>query len=252
MYNRSIDFWLAAFFLSKFGELNNDGITNPPLELIAARWNEAYRMFYEKLSDGRTISSFEHSLKNARDAYDSHIQSSNRRGWRDTNRKPNLLNKLAKNVYDKYSLYDRIIIWKEVSLFVSKEVKEYQVVFDDLISIEDSENDKEIVSKTEGGKKIVISHRYERSPSLRGAALKIHGYDCAVCGFNFGKVYGIWGKGFCEVHHVRLLSSLGGEDLTDPSTDLIAVCANCHRMLHRKKRITLTIDELKAKLVNIS
>src|SRR5258705_3799916 len=112
--------------------------------------------------------------------------------------------------------------------YIDKGIIENQLVFDDLISIEDSENDKSFISKTEGGKKVIISYRYERNPSLRGAAFRIHGHDCAVCGFNFSKTYGIWGKGFCEVHHVRTFSSLGETKVeTNPVTDLAVVCANC-------------------------
>ncbi|GHT42114.1 hypothetical protein FACS189437_09810 [Bacteroidia bacterium] len=32
------------------------------------------------------------------------------------------------------------------------------------------------------------------------------------------------------------------------SAILIVVCANCHRMIHRKKGITLTLEELKQKI----
>jgi 5-methylcytosine-specific restriction enzyme A len=250
MHKRSKEFWLAAFFLSKFGEINNNGQTKPPYELQTNKWNEAYRMFYEKLNEGRTISSFEHSLKNARDAYDSHIKSSNRIGWRDESRNPNLLNKSAKTIFDTYSEVKRITIWEKLVPYNDKSIIANQLVFDDLISIEDSENNKSLISKTEGGKKVIISYRYERNPSLRGTAFQIHGYDCAVCGFNFFKTYGIWGKEFCEVHHVKPLSSLGDvKGDTNPKTDLVVVCANCHRMLHRKKGVTLTIEELKSKLI---
>ena len=40
----------------------------------------------------------------------------------------------------------------------------------------------------------------------------------------------------------------GNKRETDPKTDLAILCANCHRMVHRKKSTTLTIDELKSKL----
>lgn len=31
----------------------------------------------------------------------------------------------------------------------------------------------------------------------------------------------------------------------DPAKDLVPVCANCHRMLHRKRDKVLSIEELK-------
>jgi 5-methylcytosine-specific restriction enzyme A len=54
---------------------------------------------------------------------------------------------------------------------------------------------------------------------------------------------------FAEVHHIKPLSELKGiKHETDPKTDLAILCANCHRMIHRKKNITLTLNELKIKM----
>jgi 5-methylcytosine-specific restriction enzyme A len=55
------------------------------------------------------------------------------------------------------------------------------------------------------------------------------------------------GKGYIEVHHMIPISEKGKRS-TDPKTDLTVVCANCHRMIHRKKKITLTLSELKSKM----
>ena len=248
MIQRSKEFWLAAFFLSKYGTSTGKK-DKPPIELETQKWNEAYRMFYESLGQGRTIEAFEHSLKNARDAYDSHFENSTRIGWRDKERKPANFNKVAKGIFEKYSTKDRRTIWNDLKSNANKNIAKYESVIEDLISIQLSENDTEIISKTEGGKKVVVSYRYERNPSLRNDAFKIHGYDCAVCGFNFLKMYGTWGKGFGEVHHVEPLSIKGEvKKQTNPKTDLIIVCANCHRMIHRKKGITLTVGELKLKI----
>jgi 5-methylcytosine-specific restriction protein A len=38
---------------------------------------------------------------------------------------------------------------------------------------------------------------------------------------------------------------------TDPKTDLTVVCANYHRMIHKKKGITLTVEELREKLKKV-
>jgi len=107
----------------------------------------------------------------------------------------------------------------------------------------------ETESKTEGGKKVVISVKSERDSSLRKSAIKIHGLNCMVCNFNFNKRYGDWGEGFIEVHHVRPLGAIKTKTVrTNPKTDLAVVCANCQRMIHKKSGITLTIDELKKKI----
>jgi predicted restriction endonuclease len=246
MIDRSKEIWLVAFFLSKYDDKVNHK-TTPPNELGVVQWNEAYNLFYESLNDGRTIGEFEHSLKNARDAFDSHIKNSQRVGWRDKSGLPNALNKIPKAILEKYDQLSRSEVWEEVKFFSGRKIS--KKVFVDLEAIQDSESDKDKVSQTEGGRKVVISFRYERKPSLRDEAFKAHGYDCAVCTFNFEKVYGEWGKQFIEVHHLEPLASNGGRSkIVNAETDLIVLCSNCHSMVHRQKGITLTVDELRAKM----
>ena len=99
-------------------------------------------------------------------------------------------------------------------------------------------------ARTEGGGKIFVSVRRERDPRLRAAALSLHGFDCMACGFNFGKFYGDIGEEFIEVHHVVPLSESGRTE-TNPETDLLVLCSNCHRIIHRRQGICLSLDELK-------
>lgn len=82
-------------------------------------------------------------------------------------------------------------------------------------------------------RKIVALHlRRERSIHLATLRKEKDNYECQVCGFEFAKKYGVMGQRFAEVHHIIPLSKLSGVTLTE-LTDLITVCANCHRMLHR-------------------
>ena len=67
--------------------------------------------------------------------------------------------------------------------------------------------------------------------------------DCEVCGFNFQEKYGDLGEGFIECHHVTPISQLK-PDTVVTWNDLILVCSNCHRMIHRKTNLT-TIEELR-------
>ncbi|MCM3790338.1 HNH endonuclease [Domibacillus indicus] len=103
---------------------------------------------------------------------------------------------------------------------------------------------EENLHRFEGKVKHYFGKRYERDPINRKHAIEIHGLSCKVCGFNFEKVYGERGKDFIEVHHVKALSSLVEEMLIDPRKDLVPICANCHRMIHRRKDDVLTIEEL--------
>jgi len=101
----------------------------------------------------------------------------------------------------------------------------------------------------EGGLKYYHAKRYERNAKNRALAIKKHGVSCVACGFNFEKAYGDHGKDFIEVHHIQALSTLDKAIMINPEVDLIPLCANCHRMIHRKKDQTLSLLEL-IKLVN--
>lgn len=67
---------------------------------------------------------------------------------------------------------------------------------------------------------------------------------CEACGFDFKKTYGDIGDGFAECHHVKPVSELRSGDVTKLD-DLIMLCSNCHRMIHRT-RPWRTVSELKA------
>lgn len=101
-------------------------------------------------------------------------------------------------------------------------------------------------SRVEGAITYHYGKKYERDAINRGRAIAIHGLSCKVCGFNFEKMYGERGKDFIEVHHINPLSHLKGKEVfINPETDLVPVCSNCHRMIHRRHDNVLTIDELK-------
>lgn len=87
----------------------------------------------------------------------------------------------------------------------------------------------------------------ERDPGLRAAAAAIHGLDCKACGLNFGKVYDGAGEGYIEVHHVIPVAEAGRRK-TDPEADLTVLCANWHRITHRRRGVCLSLKELKAYL----
>lgn len=98
----------------------------------------------------------------------------------------------------------------------------------------------------EGIKKSYYVNKYERDPKNRKKAIEIHGLNCYVCGFNFEEVYGEHGRDFIEIHHIKPLSSLKEAVAINPKTDLVPLCANCHRMIHRRKNEVLTVEQLKA------
>lgn len=101
----------------------------------------------------------------------------------------------------------------------------------------------------EGNVKYYYGKRYERVSKNRRLAIKKHGAKCYACGFSFEEVYGERGKDFIEVHHIKPLSTLEEAVEINPETDLVPLCANCHRMVHRRKDEVLSIEELKEIIV---
>jgi 5-methylcytosine-specific restriction endonuclease McrA len=90
----------------------------------------------------------------------------------------------------------------------------------------------------------VVEHlRRERSQKLARLARARDGYRCKVCNVEFGKLYGKLGAGFAEVHHRIALASPKAPKVTRLK-DLVTVCANCHRMLHRMKGTSTDVQRL--------
>jgi hypothetical protein len=80
---------------------------------------------------------------------------------------------------------------------------------------------------------IVRQHLVRERPSILATEAKIRdGYMCRICGFNFGVFYGQLGSCFAEAHHIVPLASPKAKGSTT-ANDLLTVCSNCHRMLHR-------------------
>jgi 5-methylcytosine-specific restriction protein A len=99
----------------------------------------------------------------------------------------------------------------------------------------------------EGARHIVTINAYERNPKARAACIAHHGHTCAVCGFDFARVYGVIGEGFIHVHHIVGIGKIGKEYKVDPITDLIPVCPNCHAIIHRTDP-ALTVEQLRKNL----
>jgi len=100
-------------------------------------------------------------------------------------------------------------------------------------------------SSFEGTKKSIIVNVYERDPSARRVCINHWGAKCTVCGFNFELAYGEIGKGFIHVHHLVPLASIGKRYKIDPIKELRPICPNCHSMIHRERKKTLTIEALR-------
>jgi 5-methylcytosine-specific restriction enzyme A len=135
----------------------------------------------------------------------------------------------------------------EYEVFIASEIdsKQLQKYIKDI----ESEVSEEDYYYQDGAIRYYYGKRYERNPINRQKAIEIHGTICMACGFNFEDVYGEHGKDFIEVHHVKQLSTVKEEMDINPKEDLVTLCSNCHRMVHRNRDQVLSIEELRAILL---
>ena len=87
-------------------------------------------------------------------------------------------------------------------------------------------------SYVEGAVRTILVNAYERDPRARQACIAAHGATCGICGFDFGKVYGVDLAGLIHVHHLRPIASVGTAHAVDPVKDMLPVCPNCHVVIH--------------------
>jgi predicted HNH restriction endonuclease len=93
---------------------------------------------------------------------------------------------------------------------------------------------------------------FKRSSKLRNYAVEYFSKDgyieCDCCSFDFEKFYGKHGKGFIEIHHTKPIFQFQDEEfeqtLENALQNLIPVCSNCHRMIHRNKSNNLGVSDL--------
>ena len=109
--------------------------------------------------------------------------------------------------------------------------------------VPDDDNDDKIMPM-EGLVSLSIVKRRERNPRNRLLCLRLHGPQCGVCGDDPTKTYGEAGA-ILEVHHIQPLALLDEAMAYDPARDLILLCPNCHRAIHRRRPIPYSPGELK-------
>lgn len=106
----------------------------------------------------------------------------------------------------------------------------------------------EIVS--EGELKTVVTKAYERSYKLRNVAIEHFSHDgiiaCDCCGFEFKSFYGEeYGSSCIEIHHLKPIFQYNSvsvvKTIDEALENLLHVCPNCHRVIHKNK---ITVEML--------
>ena len=90
-------------------------------------------------------------------------------------------------------------------------------------------------------------HFWTRNPMLARRAKEHYGMACQACGFNFASAYGTPGEGYIECHHLNPVSERPerewGGSVRTALTEVMVLCANCHRVVHRT-RPALSVEAL--------
>lgn len=135
----------------------------------------------------------------------------------------------------------------------------YDVLKTNFQNIEKTSKSKKIevfdenVNISEGIKKISENSIYYRSRELRNYAIeyfKKNGeLDCTCCSFNYKDFYGKdLGKDYIELHHIKPVFMYENDDviktIKNAVSNLMPVCSNCHRMIHRNWTKPLEIQVL--------
>lgn len=105
----------------------------------------------------------------------------------------------------------------------------------------------------EGSEKFIRQKTYERSKKLRDIAITHYMKDgkilCDICCFDFGAFYGELGQGYIEIHHIKPIFMFDDEDsektIEEALQNVIPVCSNCHRIIHRNRISPVSIEEMK-------
>ena len=102
----------------------------------------------------------------------------------------------------------------------------------------------------ENRKRVATHLIRERRSHLATLRKQKDNYKCGICDFTFSTKYGPLGNNFAEAHHTIPLSSNDKIRFTKIE-DLITVCSNCHRMLHKMPGKADDINKLKSLVLKL-
>ena len=74
---------------------------------------------------------------------------------------------------------------------------------------------------------------------------------CEACGISFKEIYGDIGERFIEAHHVFPLAELT-EQTETRIEDMILLCSNCHKMIHKYRPWLTKIEDVRTLLFSES
>ena len=83
---------------------------------------------------------------------------------------------------------------------------------------------------------------YESSMKNRTHAIEVHGTTCIASDFDFNTFYGESLAGsFIDIHNRQFVATLDGRQ-ENVETDLVPLCASCHRMVHSNRGTIMPVE----------
>lgn len=140
-------------------------------------------------------------------------------------------------------------------IYLAKSTETLSQLIDQALGIESAEGAQlqkgEHQEYTESRRTARERYFFARNPTLARIAKERAKYRCETCGFHFSERYGEIGREFLEAHHLDALADRPelewSNDVRTSLDRVVAVCSNCHRMLHRR-RPAYTPEQLRALL----
>ncbi|HKN75276.1 MAG TPA: HNH endonuclease [Candidatus Acidoferrum sp.] len=175
------------------------------------------------------------------------------RAYQKTKRKKSI-EKYAGNLIDWFSQRWTVGDQKWTLLFIKFERSEkkidgcwaYRPVDATAIVVFPDEVEEGCEKLPEGAVHESLVNAYERNPLARQKCIEKYGAKCFVCGFSFGTTYGRLVDGLIHVHHLVPLSDVRKKYKVDPVADLRPVCPNCHAVIHHRRGLPYSIEEVQS------
>lgn len=226
------------YYLAHPGDAHDD--THPGVIALSAEINTLAQLLGHSDSETlRNVNGVSMKLQNFR-AHDPQYTAQGKVGLSRGNR-------LEKVLWDRFASDQKAL--SSLARTIRERTKSPDL---ELLNALKSDDEPEI-AEAEEGRLITRLHRTrERDRSIvkrkKDSFKKRHGrLFCEACRFDFAAKYGERGEGFIECHHTKPISSLSA-GATTKSSDLVLLCANCHRMIHARAP-WLTIEDLQILLI---
>lgn len=68
---------------------------------------------------------------------------------------------------------------------------------------------------------------------------------CEACDFDFQETYG---EDYIEAHHILPLGEIKEGQIETKIKDIVLLCCNCHKMVHKKRPWLKSMEEIKSLL----